>query len=630
MIHSPAASSADEGSSVGLARFLLRYYGRYTRWIVVAVVTIPLYGAASAALVALIDPVFTDVLQVGRPAITKSADGLRPDHASRAIGLKAVADHAYTRLRRAAGVDDRTVVIFTPLLVLAVFIVRASADAFGEYAFQRVGLGITADLRNDLATRLIEQDARFHVTHPTGELISRVTSDVTLMQSGLSSRLFDIGQQSVTLVLLLGLLLSTDAALASALLLVAPVFLLVIARFGRAVRRASRETQARMGEVSRVLLEGLVGHAVVASFNGEQHEQARFRTASSRHLSAMLRGQVLSTLSSSVIESLAIATTAGFLIYAGLRVRSGALTVPLLVQFLANVWLLYDPLRRLNKANMALQPLAAAGERIRTMIETPNTVLERPGARPLTAFTDRIVFDGVTVRYGERIVVDRVSFEVRRGETVAIVGASGAGKTTLSCLLPRFFDPDEGRVTIDGADVRDLTLASLRGLIGLVTQSTVLFDDTIRNNIAYARPAPSWGAVERAADAACASVFIAAMADGFETVVGENGCRLSGGERQRLAVARALLKDAPILILDEATSQLDSAAEAVVHRALANLMQGRTVLIIAHHLHTIRQASRIVVLDQGTMVDSGTHDELLGRCDVYRVLFRHWSDTRHE
>ncbi len=609
---------------------MLRYYRRHAWWIVIAILTIPLYGASSAALVALIDPVFTDVLLAGPAAAAGAATplGQLPGVPARGAGLKRAFDRGYAAIKHAAGVDERTVVIFTPLLALLVFLVRATSDFFGEYAFQRVGLGITTELRNDLCRRLLDQDARFHATHPTGELVSRVTSDVGLMQTGLSSRLFDVAQQSVTLVLLLGLLFSTDAALASSVLVVAPLFLLVLSRFGKAARHAGRQAQAGMADVTRVLLEGIAGHQVVKAFSGEAHEHARFRAATRRHFIVALRGRRLESLSSAAVEMLAIASTAAFLIYAGFRVRSGALTVPLLVQFLANVWLLYDPVRRLNKANMALQTLVAAGQRIQAIMQLSNTVAERPDARTLDTFRDRLAFEHVTVRYGERAVVKDISVDVRRGEVVAIVGASGAGKTTLTSLLPRFFDPDEGRVTIDGYDVRDVTLASLRAQVGLVTQHTVLFDDTIRNNIAYASPHASMEAVERAAEAAFAADFIRATPGGYDALVGENGRRLSGGERQRIAIARAILKDAPILVLDEATSQLDSAAETIVHRALQNLMKGRTVLIIAHHLATIHEADRIVVLDHGSLVDSGKHDDLLARCDTYRRLFRHWVAAR--
>ena len=620
---------------VGLFRFFWHYYRRYAWWAVVVVVTIPVYSVGSAAVVSLIEPVFTDVLLAGpppslaapmvaNPAATRPIPG-----GPRAAGLKAIADRAYRRAKALAGVDERTVVFFTPLLVLAVFVARGLADFWGGYAFQRIGLGITTDVRNDLYRRLLDQGARFHAAHPSGDLVSRVVSDVSLMQSALSSKMFDVGQQSITLILLVALLFSTDVTLATLMLFAAPPFVFVLARFGGAVRQASRQSQARMAEVTAVLLEGLRGHPVVKAFRGEDHEDAKFRAATARHLDVSLRVQRLTTLSSVMIESLAIATTSLFLMYAGLKIRSGALTVGLLVQFLANVWLLYEPVRKLNGANMALQPLIAVGQRVIDVLSAPPSVEDRPAAGVLDGFRDRIVFDRISVCYAGRRVVDQVSFEVRRGEVVAIVGSSGAGKTTLASLLPRFFDPDEGRVTIDGHDLRDLTLASLRSQIGIVTQHTILFDDTIRNNIAYANPDAPIAAVERATAAAYASDVVRAKPGGYDARIGESGLRLSGGERQRIAIARALLKNAPILVLDEATSQLDSAAEAIVHRALQNLMEGRTVLIVAHHLSTIQRADRIVVLDRGAVVATGRHEGLLSGCPTYRRLFEHWMATEH-
>jgi subfamily B ATP-binding cassette protein MsbA len=615
---------------VGLVRFLLRYYRRYVWWAALAVFTIPIYGVASAAVVSLIEPVLNDVLlaqqapgQVsavpGGVAVTGSLHG-----GARSGGLKAIADGAYRSAKALAGVDSRTVVFFTPLLVFAVFLVRGAADFWGAYAFQRIGLGITTDIRNDIYRRLLDQDARFHAAHPSGALVSRVVSDVALMQSALSSKVFDIGQQSVTLVLLAALLFSTDLTLALLVLLTGPVFVFVIVRYSRRVRGASRRSQVRMADVTTAMLEGLRGHPVVKAFGAEDFEHAKFSAATDRHLADSLSVQRLSSLSSVTIETLAIAATCAFLMYAGLRIRSGALTVALLIQFLANVWLLYEPLKKLNGANMALQPLVAVGHRVMAVMAAPQDVADRPGALVIDGFRDRIVFDRVSVAYGGRAVVEDVSFEIKRGEVVALVGASGAGKTTLASLVPRFLDPDNGRVTIDGGDLRDVTLKSLRAQIGIVTQHTILFDDTIRNNIAYANPGASLAEVERAAETAYALDIVRAKPGEYDALIGESGARLSGGERQRIAIARALLKNAPILVLDEATSQLDSEAEAIVHRALQNLMKDRTVLIVAHHLRTIQQADRIVVLDQGHVVGMGLHEELLGGCPTYRRLFEHW------
>jgi ATP-binding cassette, subfamily B, bacterial MsbA len=614
---------------------LLRYYRRYSWWVALAVFTVPIFGVTSTAVVALIEPVLTDVLLTApssaAPALSSGPELPQdlPGAPGRA-GLKAMADRAYRAGKAAAGVTEHSVVFFTPLLLFGVFVVRGAADFWGAYAFQRIGLGIATDIRSDLYRRVLEQDARFHADHPSGELASRVINDMSLVQSALSSRLFDVAQQSVTLVLLVLLLLSTDFTLAVIVLTSGPVFVFVLARFGRSARKASRRGQQRIADATSVLLEGVHGHPVVKAFGGERHEHARFRAAIARYLSASLRGQQLSLLSSVVVEILAVGTTSAFLVYAGLRIRSGSLSAVLLIQFLANVWLLYEPVRKLNGANMALQPLVAVWHRVRDLQAIPVSVSERPDAVALDGFRDRIVVEGVTVRYAGRPAVKDVSFEIRRGEVVALVGVSGGGKTTLASLLPRFFDPDEGRVTIDGHDLRDLTIASLRSHVGIVTQHTHLFDETIRHNIAYAQPDAPAEAVEQAARAACAEEFILAKPGGFDAHIGESGVRLSGGERQRLAIARAILKNAPILVLDEATSQLDSESEAVVHRALHNLMTGRTVLVVAHRLSTVQQADRIVVMDRGVVVESGRHAELLANGGTYRRLFERWRAAEHE
>jgi subfamily B ATP-binding cassette protein MsbA len=292
-----------------------------------------------------------------------------------------------------------------------------------------------------------------------------------------------------------------------------------------------------------------------------------------------------------------------------------------LIKFLFNLYMMYDPIRKLNKANLVVQQSLAAAQRIRQVLELPVEIEDRPGARPAPAQPSVIGFEEVAFRYDHREVIQGVSLEIRRGEVAAFVGPSGGGKTTLVNLLPRFFDVTGGRVTIDGTDVRDLRLAGLRGLIGLVTQDTVLFNDTVRNNIAYGHSELPLEAVRDAARAAYADDFVRQLPDGYDTVVGESGLRLSGGQRQRIAIARALLKNAPILILDEATSQLDTESEALVQQALANLMRARTTLVIAHRLSTISRADRIYVIADGRVVEQGRHDELLAAGGLYRRLY---------
>ncbi len=613
-----------------LARFIWRYYRRHLGWAAVAVLSAPLYGAASVAVVALIDPIFSEVLLADASSRTSASEAVSPARRAvpRSLDLKGWVDEGYASLKRGAGIEGREVVFFAPLLLVVAFSFRGLADFAGGYAFQAIGLGVTTEIGNDLQRRLLSQSVRFHARHPSGELISRVTSDVARIQAALTSRAFDLLQQSVALVLLLALLLSTELVLGIIVILGAPLFGYWLYRFGGAVRRSSRASQERMADVTQRLAESIRGHTVLQAFGAEALEQRRFAAANARYLSTSLFVQRLHRLSPLLIETGAVVMTAAFLVYAGLAVRSGRLAGPLLVQFIANVLLLYEPLRKLSTANLAIQQAVAIGHRVLELVNEPNDVVERPDALVLTGFHHAIELEAVSVEFEGRRVLDRVDLEIRRGETVALVGPSGAGKSTLVALLPRFLDPEEGRVTLDGIDLRTVTLASLRRLIALAPQRTHLLDDSIRNNISLGRPGAPLEEVRSAARAACAEDFILARPDGYDTPVGEAGHALSGGERQRIAIARALMADAPILVLDEATSELDSESEVAVARSLRAAVEGKTLILVAHRLGTARLADRIVVLEGGRVVEAGRHEELVTRNGTYRRLHDHW--MRHD
>ena len=387
------------------------------------------------------------------------------------------------------------------------------------------------------------------------------------------------------------------------------------------MRRTSHRSQERLADISNLVAEAVRGHRVVKAFGMEGFEMQRFRQATRRHLKVKLKAQLLTYASSPVIESLAAVGAVGFIVYAGFTVRSGELSPSQVVQFLTNLLMLYDPVRKLNKVNLILQEALAAAHRVASIMSIPNEVRDRPDAAELTGVESEIRFEGVSFAYETATVLRDVDLSIRRGELVALVGSSGAGKSTLVNLLPRYFDPDRGRVSIDGIDVRDVSLKSLRSQIGIVTQDTVLFNDSIRNNIAYGRSDLPLESVREAARAAYADDFIERCDDGYDTLIGESGAKLSGGQRQRLAIARALFKDPPILILDEATSHLDSEAEALVQKALYRLMSGRTALVIAHRLSTIKRADRILVMAAGQVVEEGSHEELLAAGGQYKRLF---------
>ena len=642
-----------------LPAFFWRYVRHYAGWGLLAATGIVLFAAATAATASLIKPIFAEVLLAGdrapdplgggMPAVgaigpAAAAPGARggaaggPGAGGGAGGGAAAAggvagwkqrfnlsrqlDHGYTALKRRLGVGPAEVVYFVPILFVLVFFLRSFADFISGYAFQRIGFGITTDIRNDLYRQIIDQSSRFHAEHTSGELVSRVVSDVAMMQSAVSNRLLDLFQQTVTLVVLLVFLLSSHFQLALVSLIAAPLLLYPIVRFGKGMRRTSHRSQERMADLTSLMAEGIRGHRVVKAFGMELFEQHRFREATRRHLRVNLRAQLLAQSSGPVVETLGVLGAAVLLIYSGQAIRAGRLSAPELVQFLTTLFMLYDPIRRLNKVNLVLQEALAAAQRVARLLSIPNDIADRPGARSADKVVQGIAYEGVGFSYdGRRKVLQQIDLRIRAGEIVALVGSSGAGKSTLVNLLPRFFDPESGRVAIDGVDIRDLRLGSLRSLIGVVTQETVLFNDSVRHNIAYGRTDLPLERVREAAAAAYADEFIMQLQHGYDTVIGEAGLRLSGGQRQRLAIARALLKNAPILILDEATSQLDSQSEALVQKALYNLMQGRTTLVIAHRLSTVMKADRIVVMEAGRLVEEGSHDQLLALGGTYKRLY---------
>jgi subfamily B ATP-binding cassette protein MsbA len=614
-----------------VTRFLWGYFRRYGAWALVAAVTVLAYGGATVGLLTVFRAILAEVIRADEGALGSLAmPGSGEDEDEASIGfdvdLTAMTDGVFSELRTVLGVTEENVVWTLPVIFVLVFLVRSLAAFANGYIFQIIGLGATNDLRNDLYDRILHQSSRFYAQHPSGELVSRVGNDVGVMQNAISSRLLDLFEQSVTLVLLVWFLLSTHFNLALACLVVAPAVFYPVVRFGQGMRRASRRSQERLADLSNLVAEAVRGHRVVKAFGMEGFELARFREATRRHLRVRLRAQLLSYASGPVVETLAVLGGGAFLVYAGYTVRRGELRPSDVMTFLTALVMLYDPVRKLNKVNIILQEALAAAHRVRDVMAIARDVEERPGAATLTeedllASAVAVTYEGVDFGYEDDAVLRGVDLEIRTGEVVALVGASGAGKSTLVNLLPRFFDPDAGRVTLGGHDLRDLTLASLRAQIGIVTQDTVLFNDTVRANVAYGRRDLPLERVREAAAAAYADEFVMALPAGYDTVIGESGLKLSGGQRQRLAIARALLKNPPLLILDEATSHLDTESEALVQKALYNLVTGRTALVIAHRLSTVKRADRIVVMEAGKLVEEGTHDELLKYGGVYHRLY---------
>ena len=518
---------------------------------------------------------------------------------------------------------NREYIYLIPLAVVILYLVKGTAYYGQAYFMGYIGQRVIFDLRNLIYDRLTEQSLSFFSHRKTGELLARISYDVSLVQAAVSTSVTALMRDSVSIVFLLGVVLYQDWLLAMIAVLVFPAVIYPIARFGKKMRSASLDGQVSMGHLSSLVEETVGGIRVVKAFGMEGYERKRFAGLTGEFLRHQLRVFRVHALSFPIMELLAGFGIAGVLLYGGIRVASGETDAGTLISFLAALLMLYEPVKRLSRANNEIQQGLAAAERIFEVLDEPVVVEDAEDAAELTAFNDAVQFEDISLQYpgAKRPVLNHVSFRVQAGEVVALVGRSGAGKTTLVNLVPRFMDVTSGRVLIDGHDVREVTQASLRNQISLVTQEVVLFNDTVLNNIAYGHEEIDRQHVEQVAQAANAHDFIMKLPDGYDTLVGERGVILSGGQRQRLSLARALLKDSPILILDEATSSLDTESERLVQQAIDRLMAGRTVIVIAHRLSTIRHADRIVVLDGGGVAQSGRHEELLREGGLYAELY---------
>ncbi len=516
---------------------------------------------------------------------------------------------------------DGTMLKLVPLVIMGVFLVKGLFSYSYNYLLQKVGQSVIRDLRNLLYSHIQSLPLSFFQKKPTGELISRILSDVNLIQSAVSNVLVGILKDTCQVLFLIGVIFYQDWRMASIAMISLPLVIYPIVNFGRRHRRLSRGSQQTTAQVSNILYETITGNRIVKAFSMEKYEVSRFAKTLDELFAIVMRNTRIGAISSPLMEVLGGIGISLVVWYGGSQVLADKSTPGTFFSFLTALIMIYQPIKGVSAINNSLQQGIAAAERVFEVLDVQSDVAEKKDAIELPLIKNSIEFTNARFQYDEDAeVLKGINLKVKAGEVLAVVGTSGGGKSTLVNLIPRFYDVSSGSLTIDGTDIRDVTFKSLRDQVGVVTQQTILFNDTVRNNIAYGSLDASEEQIKDAARAAHALGFIQNMPKGFDTVIGESGARLSGGERQRVSIARAILKNAPILILDEATSSLDTESEHEVQQAIENLVQSRTTIVIAHRLSTIRNADRIVVIQDGEIVEEGTHDTLLPLEGVYKML----------
>ena len=572
-----------ENTTYALVKRLLKESVRpYLKWIGFALVGMVFVAGATAAMAWLMKPVINDVF------VAKNKEFLLP----------------------------------ISIAVLVTFAIKGFANYAQSVIMHYVGQRIITDTQHRLYGHLTRMDLGFFHQTPTGSLISRFTVDINMMRAAVSNALTGIGKDFLTLIFLVGVMFIQDRYLAVIAFVIFPVAILPIVKLGQRIRKVTVSTQEEIGQFTTLLEQTIQGARVVKAYRMEEYEKGRFRKIAERVFQLVFKSARIRSMASPIMETLGGVAVALVIFYGGFRVIEESMNPGAFFSFITALLLAYEPMKRLANLNASLQEGLASAQRLFSLLDTKPNIIDKPDAATLKIKGGNIVLNQVNFSYiPKHPVINEVSLSVPAGKLVALVGPSGAGKSTILNLIPRFYEVDSGIIKIDGIDVRDATLDSLRRNIALVSQEIILFDDTVRANIAYGRPDASEKEITQAAKNAAAHDFIEAMSNGYDTYVGERGTKVSGGQRQRLAIARAMLKNAPILLLDEATSSLDAESEREVQAALMELMKGRTTLVIAHRLSTVIEADLIHVIDNGKLVESGNHPELLSKNGTYARLY---------
>ncbi len=593
---------------------LLRYGLPYWLHMMAGVMLLAMVGILDTFRILLLQPIFDQVLKPDAPEgpIT--------------LGIAKSPWHIDLRLMLPQFLHIHNAWDVVAFALIVATLTKGVCDYTGTYLVNYAGFGTIMDLRNKLYEATLRRSSSFFHKHATGTILSTLINDVDRVQVAVSTVISEFLQQFFTFIVGLVFVIKLGGALSWALVLFIPVVITSARKIGSEVRTRTRTGQDKLAEIQNILHETVTGNRIVKAFNTEVWEVVRFRNAARRLFRANLRSVRIQSISSPLMDSIGAVAIAMMLFIGRNEIQHGRMTMGMFGAFIILLFKLYDPVRKFAYFYNSFQGAMGASMSIFGFFDAEDDVKECEHPEVLKGFNNSIRFCDVGFSYsteeGEHQILHHVDLDMNAGEVVALVGPSGAGKTTIANLIPRFFDVTSGRILIDGHDLRDLTLASLRRNVAQVTQETILFNDTVRNNIAYGQPDTQMRLVEEAARNALAHDFILQMPQGYDTVIGEKGFRLSGGERQRLAIARALLKNAPVLILDEATSSLDAESESLVQSALANLMQNRTVLVIAHRLGTIRRANRIAVLEDGRITAIGPHEELLSASSTYQRLYQ--------